>query len=89
MSGTNPSKRVDGGPEAEPLLVDGVPGDEESIKVADAPHTSDERNVKRAYTWLKRHLMFVLISMLLVGGVIALAVYFAGSFPSRSCDFLH
>ena len=89
MSSINSSKKVGGGPEAEPLLVDGVPGDEESIKVADAPHTSDEKSVKRAYTWLKRHLMFVLISMLLVGGVIALAIYFAGLSPSRACDFLH
>lgn len=86
MSDANPSKK-DGGPEAEPLLADGAADDEESIKVADVPHTKDEKRVQRAYTWLKRHLMFVLISMLLVGGVIALAVYFACTSPSRLVVF--
>ena len=89
MSGTDSLKKVDGGPEAQRLLVDGASGDEESINVADVPDTPDEKGVQRAYTLLKRHLMFVLISLLLVGGVIALAVYFAGSSPSKSCGMLH
>lgn len=89
MSGTDSFKKDDGGPEAEPLLVDGDRGDEESIKVADVPHTPDEKRVQRVYTWLKRHLMFGLISILLVGGAIALAVYFACSSPSRTCAILH
>ena len=63
MSGTNVLKKNDDTAVEAPLLADGCPNDEERAEVADKPHSG----IRRAYKWLVGHLMFVIISLLLLG----------------------
>ena len=72
--------------EEAPLLVDDVPAEMDDAEIADHSPTDDESPMQsKASTWLQnagrwiwRNLMVVCIVILLIGGVVALAIYFAG-----------
>ena len=77
--------------EQAPLLADDA-HDDEADSVGDAPHANGrvpKREkprvwLRKSWHWLSTNLMTTAIILLLLGGLIALLVYFAGMF-----DFLH
>lgn len=73
--------------EEAPLLVDDAPNDiddiagtEEREVIGEQPKRSGKANkwFRTCWQWLWSHLMIVSIVALLIGGIIALCVYFAG-----------
>ena len=68
-------------PEEGPLIANEAPNDEESVD--NLQHSSKGKSgelFQRAWQWLVNHLMTVIIVLLLIGGIVALSVYFAGLF---------
>lgn len=71
--------------EQAPLLADDA-RDDEADMVEDAPHANDKVSkrekpriwLKKSWDWLLNNLMTAAIILLLLGGLIALVVYFAG-----------
>ena len=67
--------------EEAPLLVNEAPDDEESAEIPhDQLEGKSQRSIQKAWHWLLHHPMLVIIIFLLIGGIIALSVYFAGQF---------
>ena len=77
--------------EQAPLLADDA-RDDEADSVEDAPHANGKVSnrekprvwLRKSWHWLSNNIMTTAIILLLLGGLIALLVYFAGMF-----DFSH
>ena len=73
--------------EQAPLLADDA-RDDEADSVEDAPHANGKVPkrekpriwLRKSWHWLSKNLMTTAIMLLLLGGLIALLVYFAGVF---------
>ena len=68
--------------EEAPLLVDGAPS-EEAAEDREGYGGEDQNWLQRAGRWLLGRWMILAIVLLIIGGVIAVVIYFAGK--SRWC----
>ncbi len=72
--------------EAAPLLADDAPNDVESdggdATDGGAPKQEGARAwLQKAWHWALNNLMIIALGLLLLGGIVALIVYFAGMLP--------
>ena len=87
-NGKSPAPEQDS--EVAPLLTENAPVGENEEDGFDGASEQASKNKKsktwlgRSWHWLQSNLMIVALVLLLLGGLIALLVYFAGTFRSRS-----
>ena len=74
--------------EQAPLLADDAPDRDDDSVGSDGGGGNSKRErvhswLTKAWHWLSNNIMVVAIILLLIGGIIALCVYFAGVFAPR------
>ncbi|KAL9633625.1 MAG: hypothetical protein Q9164_004589, partial [Protoblastenia rupestris] len=64
--------------EEAPLLVDEASNEEENVENPRGTSEYGSQNfLQKAWYWFLNHLMMVVIVLLLIGGIVALSIYFA------------
>ena len=92
MSSANKKPASGRDSEQAPLLADDAPnGDDDDSSLGDGVEGDSKQGrvcgwLTKAWHWLLNNLMVVAITLLLLGGIIALCVYFAGLYATKpSC----
>lgn len=86
MSSANKKRDSRRDSEQAPLLTDDAPnGDDDESNLGDGVEVDSKVRgwLTKAWHWLLKNLMAVVIVLLLLGGVIALCVYFAGLYAIK------